>query len=90
VKQRLYLFASLFLFLFASASRLSAQEENKVIVRDFKWGVYATRHFDIYYYGESKEWLPFVAETLETAYKKVSADLNPCCTRASPSSCTLP
>ncbi len=60
-----------------SPAGLSAQEENKVIVRDFDWGVYATRHFDIHYYGDSREWLPFAAGALEKAYKKVSADLNP-------------
>ncbi len=56
---------------------LSAQSENKVIVRKFDWGVYATKHFDIHYYDDSREWLPFAAVTLEKAYKKVSADLNP-------------
>jgi Tol biopolymer transport system component len=56
---------------------LAAQEENKVIIRGFDWGVYATRHFDIHYYGESAPWLPFAAGTLEKAYKKAAADLNP-------------
>ncbi|MCX5784104.1 MAG: hypothetical protein NTX59_00270 [Elusimicrobia bacterium] len=54
-----------------------AQEENKVVVRDFNWRVYSTEHFDIHYYGDSKPWLDYAAQTLEAAYKRESADLNP-------------
>lgn len=71
------LFTSLFLCLLISSSVLSAQEENKVIVRSFDWNIYATAHFDIHYYAESKPWLPHAARVLEKAYKEVSSDLNP-------------
>ena len=54
-----------------------AQEENKVVIRDFDWRVYSTEHFDIHYYGDSKPWLDYAARTLEAAYKRESADLNP-------------
>jgi len=54
-----------------------AQEENKVIIRDFDWRVYSTEHFDIHYYGDSKPWLDYSAAVLEAAYKREAADLNP-------------
>jgi len=77
VKRSLLTAAVLPLFLHLLSGRPSAQEENKVIVKDFSWGVYATRHFDIHYYGASREWLPFAADALEKAYERVSGDLNP-------------
>lgn len=54
-----------------------AQEVNKVIIRDFDWQVYSTEHFDIHYYVDSKPWIDYAAITLEAAYKRESADLNP-------------
>ena len=72
-----YLFASLFLCLLISSPVLSAQEENHVIVKDFNWAVYATEHFDIHYYDDSKAWLPYAAGVLEQAYKEQAATLNP-------------
>ncbi len=62
------------LFLFPQAY---AQEQNKVIVRKFDWSIYATEHFDVHYYGDSKPWLPYAARVLEKAYREESADLNP-------------
>lgn len=56
---------------------LGAQGENKVIIRDFAWQVYATEHFDIHYYAESEPWLPYASGVLEAAYLKQAAELNP-------------
>jgi hypothetical protein len=64
-------------FLLLIPPLLRAQEENKVIVKKFDWRIYATEHFDIHYYGDAASWLPYVAGTLEKAYKEESADLNP-------------
>ena len=62
-------------FLFAPPAR--ALEENKVIIRDFDWRVYSTEHFDIHYYGDSRSWLDYASRTLEAAYRREAADLNP-------------
>lgn len=62
-------------FLFLRAQAPAAQ--NRVIVEDFKWKVYATEHFDIHYYDGSAPWLPYASGVLEDAYKRESADLNP-------------
>ena len=68
--------AALF-FCLRPPSPLAAQEENHVIVKDFNWAVYATEHFDIHYYDDSKAWLPYAAGVLEQAYKEQAATLNP-------------
>jgi Tol biopolymer transport system component len=57
--------------------RAYAFDENKVIVRDFAWKIYATEHFDIHYYSGSEPWVPYASGVLEAAYKRESADLNP-------------
>ncbi|PIU20531.1 MAG: hypothetical protein COT18_01865, partial [Elusimicrobia bacterium CG08_land_8_20_14_0_20_59_10] len=63
--------------LLLASVRASAQEQNKVVVRDFKWSVYSTRHFDIHYYPGSGPWLAYAAKVLEDACTRESADLNP-------------
>jgi Tol biopolymer transport system component len=50
---------------------------NRVIVKKFDWRTHSTKHFDIYYYKDSKGWLKYAASSLERAYLKVSSDLNP-------------
>lgn len=52
-------------------------EQNKVIIKDFEWKVFATEHFDIHYYEDSEPWLPYVSGVLEDAYRREAADLNP-------------
>jgi len=39
-------------FLLLAAAPLRALEQNKVLIRDFKWQVRATEHFDIHYYDK--------------------------------------
>ncbi|OGR81666.1 MAG: hypothetical protein A2X32_03870 [Elusimicrobia bacterium GWC2_64_44] len=70
------LLSAALLALLASAPALAA-DENRVIVRDFDWKVYATSHFDIHYYAESEPWLFYASGVLEDAYRRGAADLNP-------------
>jgi hypothetical protein len=70
--------------LLAAAGPLSALEENKVVVKDFEWKVYATSRFDIYYYPGSEPWLQYASGVLEAAYKREGADLAPAMTKRIP------
>ena len=63
--------------LFLSALPSRAFEENKVIIKDFEWKLYATEHFDIHYYSGSEPWLAYASGVLEDAYRREAADLNP-------------
>ena len=63
---------------------VAVAQENKGIIKDFDWRVYSTEHFDIHYYGDSKPWLDYAASTLESAYKREAADLNPALSKRLP------
>ena len=63
--------------LLLAAAPLRALEQNKVLIRDFKWQVRATEHFDIHYYDKSEPWVDYASGVLEAAYKREAADLNP-------------
>ena len=58
--------------------------ENRVIIRDFDWRIYATEHFDIHYYDGSEPWLAYASGVLEAAYKREAADLNPALSKRIP------
>jgi hypothetical protein len=49
--------------------------KNNVHYDSFDWSIYATDHFDIYYYPEEKKHIERVASYAESAYQQVSADL---------------
>ena len=49
--------------------------KNRVKYDDFQWHMYATEHFEIYYYPELEEHLERIASYAESAYAQVSADL---------------
>src|SRR5207302_5860458 len=49
--------------------------KNNIHYDKFKWMVYTTDHFEIYYYPEMKQHLERVAGYAESAYQQVSADL---------------
>jgi hypothetical protein len=49
--------------------------KNKIRYDDFKWKIYTTDHFEIYYYPEIEQHLERVASYSESAYQQVSADL---------------
>ncbi|MEO6213958.1 MAG: hypothetical protein ABIP65_10060 [Vicinamibacterales bacterium] len=49
--------------------------KNKIRYDDFKWKIYTTDHFELYYYPEIEKHLERVASYAESAYQQVSADL---------------
>ena len=49
--------------------------KNNIHYDAFDWHIYATDHFDIYYYPEEEKHLERVAGYAESAYQQVSADL---------------
>jgi len=69
---------------FFAALPAAALEENKVIVKDFEWKLYATEHFDVHYYPGSEPWLAYASGVLEEAYRRETADLNPGLTKRIP------
>ncbi|HNW43066.1 MAG TPA: hypothetical protein PKI19_01075 [Elusimicrobiales bacterium] len=73
-----------FIFLALLPAAAVAQEQNKVIVRDFKWSVYATEHFDIHYAPDAEPWLAYAAGVLEAAYRREAAALNPALSKRIP------
>jgi hypothetical protein len=62
----------------------AAAQQNRVIVQDFEWKVYATEHFDIHYYAGSEPWLSYASGVLEEAYRREGADLNPALSKRIP------
>jgi WD40-like Beta Propeller Repeat len=49
--------------------------KNRIRYNDFKWRIYTTDHFDIYYYPDIESQLERVASYAESAYQQVSSDL---------------
>src|SRR6187399_2747652 len=49
--------------------------KNKIRYDDFKWRIYTTDHFEIYYYPETEQHLERVASYAESAYQQISAAL---------------
>ena len=49
--------------------------KNRIRYDNFKWHIYTTDHFEIYYYPEIEQHLERVASYAESAYQQVSADL---------------
>src|SRR5436189_2291107 len=49
--------------------------KNNIHYDKFKWFIYTTDHFEIYYYPEIEKHLERVASYAESAYQQVSADL---------------
>ena len=50
--------------------------KNKVQYRDFKWKVYHSPHFDVYYYTEQEELLQKVISFAESAYDQLSQEFD--------------
>lgn len=55
-----------------------------MVVKDFKWQVFSTAHFDIYYYPGSEPWLSYTSGVLEEAWRREGADLNPALSKRLP------
>jgi WD40-like Beta Propeller Repeat len=74
---------AVFLFVFVAGSiAASAQtpfvpyyNKNRIKFDHFKWHIYTTDHFEIYYYPDIEQHLERVASYAESAYQTVSADL---------------
>jgi hypothetical protein len=49
--------------------------KNRIRFNDFKWNIYKTDHFEIYYYPEIESQLERVTSYAESAYQQVSSDL---------------
>ena len=49
--------------------------KNEVRYDSFKWQIYTTDHFEIYYYPETEQHLERVAGYAESAYQKLSSEL---------------
>lgn len=49
--------------------------KNEVRYDSFKWQIYTTDHFEIYYYPETEQHLERVASYAESAYQKLSSEL---------------
>ena len=49
--------------------------KNRIRFNDFKWHIYKTDHFEIYYYPEIEAQLERVTSYAESAYQQVSSDL---------------
>ncbi len=50
--------------------------QNKIAYERFRWKVYKAPHFDIYYYPESEPFLDDVVSDAESAYVKLSKELD--------------
>jgi WD40 repeat protein len=50
--------------------------QNKIAYDDFRWKVYKAPHFDIYYYPESEPFLDDVVSDAESAYVRLSKELD--------------
>src|SRR5215203_2373235 len=60
---------------YAQTSYFPYYGKNRIRYDDFKWRIYTTDHFEIYYYPEIEKHLERVASYSESAYQQVSADL---------------
>jgi WD40 repeat protein len=49
--------------------------KNKIRYDNFKWHIYTTDHFEIFYYPEIEQHLERIASYAESAYQQVSSDL---------------
>src|SRR5438309_10173837 len=49
--------------------------KNNIHYDKFKWMIYTTDHFEIYYYPEMQQHIERIAGYAESAYQQISADL---------------
>lgn len=50
--------------------------QNKIVYDTFKWNVYHSTHFDVYFYDEERDLLQRVVDAAETAYLDLSQKFN--------------
>jgi hypothetical protein len=61
--------------LFAQTPYVPYYGKNRIRYNDFKWKIYTTDHFEIYYYPDVEPQLERVTSYAESAYQQVSSDL---------------
>jgi Tol biopolymer transport system component len=59
----------------AQTSYIPYYGKNKIRYNNFKWHIYTTDHFEVYYYPEIEQHLERVVGYAESAYQAVSSDL---------------
>ncbi len=68
---------AILLIILATAPPISAQfGKNKIQYDRFNWKIYASPHFDVHYYPEAEEFVEEVVSYAESAYLKISQDLD--------------
>ncbi|HEV3486204.1 MAG TPA: hypothetical protein VG106_12405, partial [Vicinamibacterales bacterium] len=50
--------------------------QNKIVYDTFKWSVYHSTHFDVYFYEEERDSLQRVVDAAESAYLDLSQKFN--------------
>src|SRR5215210_6261640 len=60
---------------FAQTPYVPYYGKNRIRYNDFRWKIYKTDHFEIFYYPEIEAQLERVTSYAESAYQKVSSDL---------------
>jgi hypothetical protein len=50
--------------------------QNKIAYDRFDWKVYASPHFDLHYYGDTDRFLDDIVSYTESAYLRISKDLD--------------
>lgn len=66
---------SLFLVLLTSGVSFGFGK-NKIVYKDFKWSIYHSTHFDVYFYEEEQDTLQKVVNYAESAYDELSRAFN--------------
>jgi Tol biopolymer transport system component len=75
IKKVIVVFSVLLFAASAQAQIVPYYGKNNVKYDTFDWKTYSTQHFDIYFYPQSQAHLQRVASMAESAYDKISADL---------------
>jgi hypothetical protein len=65
-----------FLLVFFAAVPAFPFGQNKIVYDTFKWQVYHSTHFDIYFYEEERQSLQRVVDAAESAYQDLSQKFN--------------
>jgi hypothetical protein len=67
---------AVFLFLLVLAIPAYPFGQNKIVYDTFKWNVYHSTHFDVYFYDEERDSLQRVVDAAESAYIDLSQKFN--------------
>jgi Tol biopolymer transport system component len=67
---------SYFAFLILLAAPAYPFGQNKIVYDEFKWHVYHSTHFDVYFYEEERDQLQRVVDAAESAYLDLSQKFN--------------